>query len=351
VAGEAARAMLRMDCAGEDAGKNILLAGACLEDVGELGLGKAAAKDVTDALLSAYRDRSLPPTVQRDAGFILGRTGWRLDDLDKFIAIPAGPFLYGDGKRKVVIEQPFAISKYPITNYQFRRFLEDKGYDRREFWSEEGWAWRTGTYDSKAPKEYQDWLAQRPPEKRGEPFFWHDPRWNNPLAPVVGVSWFEAEAYCNWLAKEKGRPMRLPTEAEWERAARHTDGREYPWGNEFDRNRLNCAEYWSQEEDLSDIDKWRSWYNSDSFKTASTTIVGQFIDGNSQAGLSDTSGNVWEWTDSWYDAEKIYRIVCGGSWGDGRQGARCAARGRLVPDTFNDDVGFRGVSPGSISGV
>ena len=64
-------------------------------------------------------------------------------------------------------------------------------------------------------------------------------KWNNPLAPVVGVSWFEAEAYCNWLSEELGRPIRLPTEEEWERAARHTDGREYPWGKEFDRNRLD----------------------------------------------------------------------------------------------------------------
>ena len=70
--------------------------------------------------------------------------------------------------------------------------------------------------------------------------------WNNPLAPVVGVSWFEAEAYCNWLAKELGKPIRLPTEEEWERAARHTDGREFPWGEKFDRNRLNSAEFWGE---------------------------------------------------------------------------------------------------------
>jgi len=98
-------------------------------------------------------------------------------------------------------------------------------------------------------KATEDWeknvLTQRPREKRHEPFYWHDMKWNNPLSPVVGVSWFEAEAYCNWLTKESGKPIRLPTEGEWERAARHTDGRAYPWGQAFDRNRLNSAEFWA----------------------------------------------------------------------------------------------------------
>jgi formylglycine-generating enzyme required for sulfatase activity/energy-coupling factor transporter ATP-binding protein EcfA2 len=350
VAGEVVRAMLKMECGEANACRNVLIAGACLEDVGELGLGRAAAQDVTGALLAVLRNRSLPPAIQRDAGFSLGRTaqsGTRsADDLDKFIAIPAGPFLYGDDKHKVTIKEPFAIAKYPVTNLQYRRFIEAKGYNRREFWSEDGWAWRTGTYDSQAPKEYRDYLAQRPPEKRGEPFLWHDMKWNNPLAPVVGVSWFEAEAYGNWLAREMGKPMRLPTEEEWERAARHPDGREYPWGNEFDRNRLNCAEFWGGRDDLD----WNKWYDEKGYEVASTTIVGQFLEGNSVLGLSDMSGNVWEWTCSWYDAEKVYRTVRGGSWDDNRYNTRCADRYRPVPVDWFHDIGFRLVSPGSISG-
>ncbi len=344
VAGEVVRAMLKMDCAAENAGQNILLAGACLEDVGADGLGRAAANDVIAALLAASRNRSLPPPVQRDAGFILGRAGWKPDDLDRFILIPAGPFLYGDKKLPATVQQPFAVAKYPVTNLQYRRFVEAKGYDHRELWSDDGWAWRTGTYDSKAPKEYKDWLAGRPPEKRGEPFFWHDSKWNNPLAPVVGVSWFEAGAYANWLSKELGKPLRLPTEEEWERAARHTDGREYPWGDKFDRNRLNGAEFWSGEADLSDYKKWADWFKSDSFKSASTTRVGQFLEGNSETGLSDMSGNVWEWTDSWYDDEQVYRTVRGGSWGSNSGDARCAYRNRNAPDNFNNNIGFRVLS-------
>ena len=343
-AGEVARAILKHECAGENAGKGILLAGACLEDVGELGLGRVAAQEITAALRATYRNRALPPSAQREAGFILGRIGWTPPDLDAFIPIPAGDFLYGDQKRKIRIEKPFAISKYPVTNRQYRQFVQAKGYDRREFWSDDGWAWRTGTWDSKAPDYLKDWLKGRPPEKRGEPFYWHNLKWNNPLAPVVGVSWFEAEAYCNWLSKELGKPIRLPTEEEWERAARHTDGREYPWGNTFDRNRLSCAEFWAGKDDLD----WSKWYQEKGYEVGTTTVVGQFLEGYSQAGISDLAGNVWDWTGSWYEDQKVNRVLRGGSWTGNSYGARCATRIRLVPGNFDSSVGFRLCSPGSI---
>ncbi len=344
VAGEVVRAILQMDCDDESRCQNVLIAGACLEDVGESGLGRIAAQEVTEALLNAARDRSLSPVVQREAGFILGRTGWTPPDLDQFIDIPAGPFLYGAEKRKVTIDRPYAISKYPVTNLQYRRFIVAKGYATRAYWSEDGWAWREGTYDSKAPKDYQAWLSKRPPEKRLEPFYWHDLKWNNPLAPVVGVSWFEAEAYCHWLSKELNRPVRLPTEEEWERAARHTDGREYPWGDQFDRNRLNISEWWAADDDMTDNKKWNEWYEA-AGQSASTTMVGQFAEGNSAANVSDLSGNVWEWTNSWYD--KTQRAIRGGSWVSNRRNARCADRFRNVPGNFLGNVGFRLFSPGS----
>jgi len=335
VAGKVVQEILVMPCPSEHAGQNLLLAGACLEDVGEEGIDLATAKQVQDALLEAAHNRGLPPAVQRDAGFILGRTGWQPHDLDTFIPIPAGPFLYGDNKEKKNIEHPFEIAKYPVTNLQYRRFIEAGGYSAQEFWSAEGWAWRTGEYDSKAPKEYQNWLSNRPPEKRTEPYYWHDRKWNNPLAPVVGVSWFEAEAYGNWLSQELGKPMRLPTEQEWERAARGVDGREYPWGNKFNRNKVNCAAFWKQDDDAS--------FSFDDFM--STTVVGQFPDGDSPDRVSDSSGNVWEWTNSWLEKEQTNRVLRGGAWLFIRRLVRCACRYRFVPDLFNSYIGFRVLSP------
>jgi formylglycine-generating enzyme required for sulfatase activity len=300
--------------------------------VGEVGLGRAAAQEVTDALLAACRNRSLLPTIQRDAGFSLGRTGWTPDDLDAFIPIPAGPFLYGYDKRIVVIEQPFEIAKYPVTNLQYRRFVEADGYNRREFWSEEGWGWRSGKSEAgpvgggdQEDEDYlKSWLAGRPPEKRTEPFCWRDAELNNPLAPVVGVSWFEAEAYCHWLSQKLRLLVRLPIEEEWERSARHTDGREYPWGDKFEYNRLNSEESWV--ENIID---------------ASPTITGQFPDGNTVSGIVDMSGNVWEWTNSWFDNDKGTRIVRGGSYLYDRGCCRTSYRNRYRSDFFGMPLGFR----------
>ena len=145
VAGELARAMLSIKCDEECKGQNILMAGACLEDVDEIGLGKIAATEIQNALMDAMQNRSLPPVVQRDAGFSLARTGWIPNDLDAWIQIPAGAFLYGDEKKCGTIDKPFAMQKYPVTNLQFKKFMQANGYDKKEFWSEEGWAWRTGT--------------------------------------------------------------------------------------------------------------------------------------------------------------------------------------------------------------
>jgi len=356
VAAEVVRAMLKMDCAGSEACQNVLLAGACLEDVGEEGLGRAAAGEVIDALTAVSLNRALPPSTQRDAGFSLGRlAGSNPDflaricpDLEAWLPIPAGPFLYGDKKQKVIIEQPFCMAKYPVTNLQFRQFIEKAdGFNHKEYWSTDGWLWRTGEWDTKAPKEYQGWLKNRPAEKRGEPFFWHDQKWNNPLAPVVGVSWFEAEAYANWLSKQKGHPVRLPTEQEWERAARGVKGREYAWEGEFDRNQVNCAEFWAGKDDLSDSDTWNKWIGSESYQVASTTVVGQFSAGATPEGVCDLSGNVWEWADSWYEKKQVNRILRGGSWDSNRRFCRCAYRYGFVPGNFGYFIGFRLLSPGS----
>jgi formylglycine-generating enzyme required for sulfatase activity/energy-coupling factor transporter ATP-binding protein EcfA2 len=355
-AGQVLRELCAGDLPGPDRGRNVVLAGEALADVGEVGADRKSATAVIDRLVQTMQDPGTSPPVRRDAGHLLGRLGWEPEGgLDVWVEIPPGPFLYGDRKEPRVIESPYRIAAYLVTNERFARFVGSGGYDRRECWSEEGWSWRTGTYDSKAEDWLREWLAEnRPPEKRDRPYWWGDERLGSPLCPVVGVSWFEAEAYCRWLALEAGldpdspSAPRLPTEEEWERAVRGTDGREYPWSDEWDRARLNCAEWWAGRE-FSGDDEWRKWVESDEFKEAnpSPTAVMTFPDGVNPSGLWDGAGNVWEWIGSWWSARSQYRVLRGGSWVNEKGAARCGYRGNDDPGYFGSSGGFRVVLPGS----
>jgi formylglycine-generating enzyme required for sulfatase activity len=146
---------------------------------------------------------------------------------------------------------------------------------------------------------------------------------NNPNQPVVGVGWYEAEAFCQWLTAIFGRQYRLPTEVEWERLARGQYGREYPWGNAWQEGLANTAEA----------------------EIGQPNAVGLFPGGVSPTGAYDCAGNVWEWCLDWYDKDEDVRVLRGGSWDDGRNDARCAIRGRLHPNFSVNYVGFRVVSP------
>jgi hypothetical protein len=121
------------------------------------------------------------------------------------VLIPKGPFLYGDEGVRQDIPYDYYMDIYPVTNEEYKAFMLANGYGSQKFWSEEGWAWK---------KQNQ--------VKRPE--YWTNPTWNKADNPVVGVSYYEAEAYASWAGK------RLSSEQEWEKAARGTDGREYPWG-------------------------------------------------------------------------------------------------------------------------
>ena len=171
---------------------------------------------------------------------------------------------------------------------------------------------------------------------------------------MVGVSWFEAEAYCRWLALEAGLDPdapdahRLPTEEEWERAVRGTDGRAYPWGADWGRARLNSAEWWAGREFADDKDRDK-WGESEAYEEAnpSPTTVVTFPEGVNSLGLWDGVGNVWEWTNSWYSKGDDWRTIRGGSWGSDQSSARCAFRSGDHPDLFSNRYGFRVVRPGS----
>lgn len=210
------------------------------------------------------------------------------------VKVPKGPFLYGDEKARVVIEHDYWIDKYPMTNEKYRAFIEAGGYENQRYWSDEGWVWKTE-------------------QNIESPQFWSDKRWNQADHPVVGVSYYEAEAYANWSGK------RLPTEKEWEKAARGENGREYPWGGKFNNNKCNSGE--------SGIDP--------------TTPVTHYPNGVSPYGCFDMAGNVWGWCSSWYGESVARRVIRGGSWDGGPGDLRASHRGRYDTDARGNFLGFR----------
>ncbi|HEV8483396.1 MAG TPA: SUMF1/EgtB/PvdO family nonheme iron enzyme [Blastocatellia bacterium] len=168
---------------------------------------------------------------------------------------------------------------------------------------------------------------------RAAPPCWNDPRFNHPDQPVTSVSWFDAVAYCEWLAASTGKPYRLPTEAEWERAARGgSEGRLYTWGDEPPQEQPRYSELWL-----------------DGPEPAGMRPPNGF-------GLHDISENVHEWCSDWYD-ERYYevspstnpqgpasgtrRASRGGSWRHQIKITRVAARSSIPPEFRYSDYGFR----------
>ncbi len=204
-------------------------------------------------------------------------------DNSEMVLVPAGTFLYGsrdDDKfagsnekpQRVIELESFYVDKFPVTNEQFCKFLNDKTPNKNTL---DKWIDLKGSLlgeKCRIQKEGNKYIVQKGYERH----------------PVINVTWFGADEYAKWSGK------RLPTEQEWEKAARGADGRIYPWGNDFDK-------------DL---------FNSHESGTGGTTEVGRFADGASPYGCMDMAGNVWEWTSSWYDDEKKYSVFRGGSWDD-----------------------------------
>jgi formylglycine-generating enzyme required for sulfatase activity len=234
----------------------------------------------------------------------------------ELLRIPTGEFLMGSSglsKDAYRNEKPqhrvnmgeYYIGKYLVSNEQYFSFIKST--------------------KSKPPRYWKGGIIPRKTERH----------------PVVGVTWHDAVAFCNWVSVITGREFRLPTEAEWEKAARGEDGRLYPWGNLWDSQRLNCIE---------------------NETIGTTTPVGQFSPpGDSPYGCVDMAGNVWEWCADWYgeneyqkrinlktpvenpsgQARGKYKVTRGGSWRDERKLARCACRVRLEPGISYDNLGFR----------
>jgi formylglycine-generating enzyme required for sulfatase activity len=241
-----------------------------------------------------------------------------LNDFDNWVEIPDGQVTLAEGgylSQSIVFDvEPFAIGRYPVTNAQYGRFIEAAGYTNRAWWTSEGWALR----------EKEGW---------SEPRFWRDRDWNRRDCPVVGVSWYEALAFCRWLGELSGRVITLPTEQQWQRAAQGDDGRQYPWGNEEPDESL-CN--WNR-----NIDE--------------TTPVMRYPAGASPYGVMDMCGNVWEWCLTGWDSGTTAltgseaRLLRGGSWSsDSPLSLRVTNRSgkdpntRLAPGYRNHvTVGFR----------
>ena len=223
-----------------------------------------------------------------------------LDEL-LMVKVPAGEFTFGGRGLAAptphrMAAEPFMIDRFPLTNAHYRRFVDAGGYLERRHWSDAGWQW----------KEKMEGAI---------PALLDHPEYGVLSAPVVAISKYEAEAYGNWVGK------RLPTEQEWERAARgDQDTREYPWGDEFTPSKANTRE--------AGINQ--------------PTPVGSFPGGVSPYGCFDMAGNVLEWTSSSHEQMKGERyVVRGGSWPYNRGLARWSVRFRGHPDDRGSDMGVR----------
>lgn len=214
-------------------------------------------------------------------------------------------------KRDTVFDVPaFAIAKYPLTNAQYAKFIEAGGYREKRWWTAAGWQQR----------EKDGWT---------EPRWWQDQTWNGAEQPVVGVSWYEAAAFCRWLSEISGENVILPTEQQWQRAAQGNDGRAYPWGNEWGGTRCNN---WVPPQD-----------------SRQTTPVRQYEGrGDSPFGVVDMAGNMWEWCLTAYESGSTsldgtdVRVLRGGSWGHSySEFFRAAYRFRIVPFVGSGYHGFR----------
>jgi gamma-glutamyl hercynylcysteine S-oxide synthase len=219
-------------------------------------------------------------------------------------AIPSGLFTLAETGKEEEIEEDFEMGIYPVTNSQYQRFYDAGGYDDDAYWTPDGAGWRKK-------------------EKITVPRFWLDEKWNQPDYPVVGVSWHEAQAYCNWLSAREKRNYRLPTETQWEKAASWDEAKQsariYPWGGAFDKEKCNTRES----------------------EVGSTTSVERYPQGRSPYGCHDMAGNVLEWTESLFSEKEPYLVLRGGSWDGDPHFARCASPFGGYPNDRVASVGFR----------
>jgi formylglycine-generating enzyme required for sulfatase activity len=282
------------------------------------------------------------------------------------------------------------LARFPVTHAEYACFMLAGGYDTERYWTPAGWRWRHGQRENSGPVEglLDNWrlyrrnpslIAQRlkagqmtpdnadtweqlirlseeearqrfseryPMQPHEQPFYWYDPAYNAPNQPVVGITWYEAMAYCAWLHEQATASqsilsvagvswatllasgtwqVRLPTEAEWEWAARGPQQWRYPWGKTLAVEQANTLEG----------------------RVRGTSPVGAYPAGAASCGALDMSGNVWEWTHSLYQPypyqqqdgrensiAESRRVLRGGAWSDSARFARVSCREDAPPTSF-----------------
>ncbi|HEX3126583.1 MAG TPA: SUMF1/EgtB/PvdO family nonheme iron enzyme [Thermoanaerobaculia bacterium] len=331
---EAAGAVLEalIESTSGPAGEAVVLAGQVVADAGAGGVSAGSRRRVVEALLETSRAAGRVDPLRRAAAARalaeIGDPRPEVTDVHAMELFPvaAGEFWMGNSEGKdrtreyarpmhrCALPKPYRIARFPVSVAQFRRFVAESGHQPA---------------DSSSLLGLDNW-------------------------PVVRVSWYDARAFCAWLTRtwrergmlEEGWEVRLPSEAEWERAARGDgDARIYPWGDDPDPDRANCAETGIGE----------------------VSAVGCFPGGASPYGCEEMSGNVWEWTLSlWgpasaepsflypYDPAdgredpnappEVFRVLRGGPFLVGTRNTRCAYRGRAQAGGWNEFIGFRVVA-------
>ncbi|MCP4536455.1 MAG: SUMF1/EgtB/PvdO family nonheme iron enzyme [Chloroflexi bacterium] len=326
VSSDVVKAILKTKPEPGEPGQAAVLAGEAVADAWPGGVTSECKQKVVQVLVKTLQRGKVKPPLRAAAGRVLARLGdprpgvgvtpaTGLPDII-WCEVPAGPFLMGDENLQYVTEE-YRVSRYPITNAQYAAFVEAKGYQKGRYWTKAGWMEK---------------------KNRAGPDYYREP-FNLSNHPVVGVSWYEAIAFCRWLTEQlrqsgelgSDKEITLPTEPQWEKAARGTDGRIYPWGNDPDPN---CANY-----NESNIN--------------ATSAVGCFPNGISPYGIEDLSGNVREWCRTkWEDNYENYqddndlegkgrRVVRGGAFYYNLWDVRCAVRFVRDPYNRNNNRGFR----------
>jgi formylglycine-generating enzyme required for sulfatase activity len=314
---------------------------------------QAAAMIKVRATAIATERAAVRATAAADMPAAIANLADRFDMI--FLPVPAGEFTMGSSEAEIdfALEQcnkfsdnqcergrfddetpqhqvyvdDFWIMQTEVSNAQWQRFMQAGGYDEPAYWTATGWVWRQS-------------------ENVTQPSCWEDGDLNQAQQPVVCVSWYEAVAYSRWLASESGLEVRLPTEAEWEKAARGADGRIFPWGDEWDGSRLNYC-------DVNCENDWRDSDVDDGYRH--TAPVGGYAAGASPYGALDMAGNVWEWTSTLYqeypynaddgreelEGDAVRRVVRGGSWDDDPVNLRPASRSWGGPFSRDGLLGVR----------